>query len=290
MDKIVLKNLVFYGYHGVLPAENVLGQKFMLDLELAVDLHKPGFSDEVEDTVSYAQVYGLVKQIVEQRRFKLIEALAQCIASSILDSFSKVQEVCVDVKKPGAPVQGTFDYFGVNISRKRAVQAYLGLGSNLGNKKLNIDRAVQLLQEHMQIIVTRVSSYYETEPVGYKEQDWFINAVVEIETSLDPYDLLKYCNQIEKELKRERIIRWGPRIIDVDILLYDNFRSDDRILTIPHPRMTERAFVMIPLLEIAPHLEINGKHIKAIVADLKGEEIKKMEQEGAGNDPDDRQL
>ncbi|AFS79108.1 2-amino-4-hydroxy-6-hydroxymethyldihydropteridine pyrophosphokinase FolK [Gottschalkia acidurici 9a] len=154
-------------------------------------------------------------------------------------------------------------------------QAYLGIGGNIGDTRGNIERSIELLKENSEIQVTQISSFYETEPVGYTDQDWFLNIVVEIKTSLEPFDLLKYCQYIENELKRERVIRWGPRTIDVDVLLYEGFISDDEVLTVPHPRMTERAFAMIPLYEINKNLVINDKNIKDIVEELKGEEIKK---------------
>lgn len=159
-------------------------------------------------------------------------------------------------------------------------KAYLGLGSNLGDRKENIDSAVDMLKSHGNIEVKRVSSYYETEPVGYEDQDRFLNIVLEINTTLEPYELLEFCGLIEEKLKRKRIIRWGPRIIDVDILLYEGFSSRDESLTIPHPRMTERAFVMIPLHEIAPDIEIDNKSINEVLKKLNGEEIRKMNYEG----------
>lgn len=154
--------------------------------------------------------------------------------------------------------------------------AYLGIGGNIGDTKANIERTIELLKENSEIKVTQVSSYYETEPVGYTDQDWFLNIVAEIETTLEPFDLLKYCQHIENELKRERLIRWGPRTIDVDILLYEDFISDDEVLTVPHPRMTERAFAMIPLYEINKDLKIGTEDIKNIVKNLKGEQINKI--------------
>ncbi|MBS3994912.1 MAG: 2-amino-4-hydroxy-6-hydroxymethyldihydropteridine diphosphokinase [Alkaliphilus sp.] len=156
-------------------------------------------------------------------------------------------------------------------------RAYLGIGGNIGNKKENIQKAVDLLKNHPQIVVSAISSYYETAPVGYTYQDWFLNIVVEIETALDPYALLEYCNDIEQNLKRERLIRWGPRTIDLDILLFDEFVFNDEKLTIPHPRMCERAFVMIPLYEIAKNLVINGKKIEEITKNLKEKEVRKVE-------------
>ncbi|MTI64987.1 MAG: 2-amino-4-hydroxy-6-hydroxymethyldihydropteridine diphosphokinase [Firmicutes bacterium] len=153
-------------------------------------------------------------------------------------------------------------------------KVYLGLGSNIGDTKENINKAIELLKENLNISITNKSSFYETEPVGYTKQDWFLNIVIEIETTLKPYKLLEYCQYIESELKRKRIIRWGPRSIDVDILLYEGFKSNDKDLIVPHPRMCERAFVMVPLYEINKTIEINGKNIKEIIDNLDGEEIR----------------
>jgi len=155
-------------------------------------------------------------------------------------------------------------------------RAYLGLGGNMGEVKSNIDEALRLLQVQGDVAVTKISSYYQTAPVGYLQQDWFLNVAVEIETQLPPYDLLKRCNEVEAELKRERIIRWGPRTIDIDILLYDGFESKDEKLTVPHPRMTERAFVIIPLQEIAPDLTIKNQSIHEIAHQLNNQEIRKL--------------
>jgi 2-amino-4-hydroxy-6-hydroxymethyldihydropteridine diphosphokinase len=155
-------------------------------------------------------------------------------------------------------------------------KAYLGLGGNIGDKKGNIVKAIDLIGNHEEIQVSKISSYYETEPVGYIEQEWFLNIVIEIITSLKPIDLLEYCNHVEKELKRKRIIRWGPRTIDIDILLYEGFNSKSERLTVPHERMCERAFVMIPLYEINPNLIVNGIDIKNIVNDLGDKQVRKI--------------
>lgn len=114
-----MKNLGFFGYHGALKEENVLGQKFFVDIELYVDLQKAGKSDSVVDTVHYGQVYELVKNIVENERFSLIEALGESIAQNVIDKFDLVEEIRVVIKKPEAPVRGIFDYFGVDIRRKK---------------------------------------------------------------------------------------------------------------------------------------------------------------------------
>ncbi|MCK8828479.1 dihydroneopterin aldolase [Natroniella acetigena] len=119
MDKVILNNLAFYGYHGVLNAENEIGQKFFIDLELYSDLRKAGQSDQLDDAINYAEVYEVIKEIFHAQDYDLIEALAEDIASKILEEFSKIEEVMIRVKKPEAPVNAIFDYVGVEITRSR---------------------------------------------------------------------------------------------------------------------------------------------------------------------------
>jgi 2-amino-4-hydroxy-6-hydroxymethyldihydropteridine diphosphokinase len=130
------------------------------------------------------------------------------------------------------------------------VIVYIALGSNVGDREANVRRAAALLAGAG--TVAALSSLYATEPVGNREQPGFINAVAAIETSLAPGELLAVCRSIEERLGRERTVRWGPRTIDLDILLYGDRTVSTDELTIPHPRMAERRFVLEPLAEIAP--------------------------------------
>jgi 2-amino-4-hydroxy-6-hydroxymethyldihydropteridine diphosphokinase len=136
----------------------------------------------------------------------------------------------------------------------RTRKVYLGVGSNLGNRQGNIKKAARLLGENGNIQVVRRSSFYETEPVGYKKQPDFLNCIFEIKTSLTPLVLLKVLKNIEKKLKRVKNIKWGPRLIDLDILLYGNKVIEKTNLTIPHPEMHKRRFILAPLAEIAPEI------------------------------------
>lgn len=133
-------------------------------------------------------------------------------------------------------------------------RAYLSLGSNMGDRMDLLQKAVRLLHEHEAVGVEAVSSIYETDPVGLIDQPAFLNIVVEITTSLTPEGLLQICREIEESLDRVRVIRWGPRTIDLDILLYNHDNIETETLTVPHPRMQERAFVLVPLAEIAPDI------------------------------------
>lgn len=155
-------------------------------------------------------------------------------------------------------------------------KAFLSFGSNIGNSKENILRGYKFLEENDQINILNKSSFYQTKPVGYLKQQDFVNSVLKIETNLSAYDLLQVCQSIEKMLKRERIIRWGPRTIDVDILLFDNMINDDEKLIIPHPRMHERAFVLVPLKEIESNININGKKIDYYLDNIDIEGVKVM--------------
>ncbi len=150
-------------------------------------------------------------------------------------------------------------------------RVYLSLGTNLGDRRENLDTAVRLLREQIQI--TEISSIYETEPVGYKDQPWFLNIVLAGETTLSPYELLAFTQGIERRMKRVKLFVNGPRIIDVDILLYDNLRLDSETLTLPHPRMLERAFVLAPLANIAPGLILGGKPAAVLADSICGEAV-----------------
>lgn len=127
---------------------------------------------------------------------------------------------------------------------------FLGLGSNIGDRYEFLKMAILSIKEHQTIDIINQSSIYETEPFGNKEQDKFLNMVIEIRTSLQPLDLLNFINKVENKYNRTRDVHWGPRTIDIDILLYGNIIMKDKILEIPHPYLIKRLFVLIPLFEI----------------------------------------
>lgn len=162
-------------------------------------------------------------------------------------------------------------------------RAYISIGSNLGDRAGYLRRALDLVQEQKGARLVQVSSLYETEPVGGVEQGKFLNAVFSLDTALGPYELLGVLQEIEAHLGRKRDLRWGPRTVDLDILCYGETVLEDPLLTLPHPRLTERAFVLVPLVEIAPSLEhpLSGKtmaaHLEAL-ADRGG--VVRLESEG----------
>ncbi len=160
--------------------------------------------------------------------------------------------------------------------------AYIGIGSNQENPLENCRRAIERIMSDGRNLLVRCSSFYRTEPVGKKDQEWFVNGVVLVETSLGPGEMLGFLLSLEKEMGRIRGERWGPRVIDLDILFYGEEIIDREGLWVPHPRLHERKFVLIPLKEIAPDLKHPrlGKTISQILSELQGEEKVFLLQEG----------
>ena len=150
---------------------------------------------------------------------------------------------------------------------------YLSVGSNIGDRLSMIRQAVKFLEAHEGTEIERVSSVYETAAVGLTDQADFLNAAIHLRTKLEPVELLSFCQDIEQLLDRERMIRWGPRTIDLDILLYNQDSMETERLTIPHPRMRERAFVLIPLLELEEELRdpCSGRLYREMIHDAEGE-------------------
>lgn len=138
-------------------------------------------------------------------------------------------------------------------------QVFLSLGSNMGDRRENLLKALRLLDGKEGVRVEEVSAVYETKPWGVLEQPDFLNLVALVSTSRGPRGMLAACREVEAELGRARGKRWGPRIIDVDILLMGDLELEEDDLIIPHPRMLERDFVMVPLLELRPHVKLPGR-------------------------------
>lgn len=133
------------------------------------------------------------------------------------------------------------------------MRAFLGLGSNIGDRRSTLREAVAGIFE-----LVAVSPVYETDPVGGPEQEPYYNIVVELDTERSPRELLALCHELEQAAGRTRVVRWGPRTLDVDVLLVGDLTVDEEDLLVPHPRMAERNFVMVPLLDLAPELDVPG--------------------------------
>ncbi|WP_313568171.1 2-amino-4-hydroxy-6-hydroxymethyldihydropteridine diphosphokinase [Acetoanaerobium noterae] len=158
------------------------------------------------------------------------------------------------------------------------VKAFLSLGSNMGDRLEYLSKAIDKIAQIQGCNILNKSRVYETEPWGYENQEAFLNLCISIETSLSPYELLESLQTIELELDRVRKIHWGPRTIDIDILLFDDIICEDDKLTIPHPRMSERAFVLIPLYDIEKNLIIDGIKLEDLINKIDTRGIKEYKK------------
>lgn len=251
MGKIEIKDLVVFAKHGVLPEENSLGQKFQVSVIFYMDFKEAGKTDSLDSTINYEKACEMIAEIFGKNTCSLIESAAWKLAEALLIGYPFCEKVEVTVKKPWAPVHMPMDTVSVSIERGWR-KAYLSIGSNVGDKEGNLSEAIRLLNEDGKIQVTSVSDFIVTSPVGGVVQDDFLNGAIGILTLYEPQELLEKITYIEKRLKRDREIHWGPRTIDLDIILYEDLIMNTESLTIPHAEMTRREFVLKPLSQIAP--------------------------------------
>lgn len=268
MDKIIIENLEIFANHGVFPEENENGQVFYISAALHTDTRRAGSTDDLEASINYGTVCHMITDFVQGHTFKLIETVVEGLAEKMLKEIPLLREVTLRIDKPQAPIGLPFESVAVEITRSWHT-VYIALGSNMGDKRAYLDGAVKALSEMDDCKVRAVSSYIETEPYGYEDQDNFLNGCMKVDTLLGPYELLNRLHKIEASADRKRDIRWGPRTLDLDILLYDNIILDTAGLHIPHIEMHKRDFVLEPMAEIAPWLRhpVLGKTI----TELRGE-------------------
>jgi 2-amino-4-hydroxy-6-hydroxymethyldihydropteridine diphosphokinase len=158
-----------------------------------------------------------------------------------------------------------------------AFDATLALGSNMGDRVHNLEEAIARLTADGTIELVARSRLYRTAPWGVTDQDWFVNACIAIKTGLSPRELLRHCQAVENDMGRVRTKRWGPRIIDVDILTFGSLKVDETDLSIPHPLIAERAFVLIPLKDVAPQLRIEGASLDTLLGKLDTRDVQLLE-------------
>lgn len=252
MDKIEIKNLEIFANHGVFPEENILGQKFVISATLYTDTRKAGLTDELTASIHYGEVSHMITKFTKEHTYKLLEALAENLCQMLLQELPLLKMITLRVEKPWAPVGLPLETVAVEITR-RWHTAYVAFGSNLGDKKKFLDDGIQGLRTTPSCEVEAVSEYLVTEPYGDVEQDEFLNGVLKLRTLLTPEELLDRLHELEAAANRERIIHWGPRTLDLDILFYDNEIIDTPDLHIPHIDMENRDFVLKPMDEIAPY-------------------------------------
>lgn len=251
-DIIRIMELEVYAYHGVLKEERDKGQYFYVSADLYTNLRKAGMTDDLQYTTSYAEVCDFITQFMSQNTYNLIETAAEQLAQAILLQFDQIYNVVLEVRKPDAPVSQNVGSLSVNVERGWH-QVYISFGSNVGDREKYIDDAIETLGSIPYIGIETVSKKFETKPYGKTDQPDFLNGAMEIKTMLYPEELLEILKQLEEHAGRERKEHWGPRTLDLDILFYDNLFISSSDLTIPHPDLKNREFVLKPMMEIAPY-------------------------------------
>ena len=252
MDKIKITNLEVLAKHGVLPAEKMYRQKFLVTVVLYLDLREAGKSDDLGKTIDYDKTTIEIKEFIENNTFDLIETVAGRLADKLLIENPMLQKVKIEISKPEARINADFETVSVEITRCR-YKVFLSLGSNMGDREANLKFAIEELNNIPENSVLKVSEFYNTAPYGSINQDDFLNACIEVDTILSPNKLLETIQAIEAKAGRERIEKWGPRTLDIDIIYYGDLILSINDLIIPHLDMHNREFVLLSLKEIAPN-------------------------------------
>lgn len=255
LDRIEIRGLRINMIIGVLEQEKNTPQPIEFDITIFTDLSKACESDCLTDTIDYGQICVLIEQLAHTHHDSLLEKFAHRVSELILLQ-PKVDSVEISIKKLHPPVESKLNNCGVSLLRRRFSpphsstqhQVIVALGSNLGDRSAYLRYALDRLG-----IVLAQSQIFETKPVGGPlGQGLFLNMTAIIQTALDPYAFHRKCLEIETHAHRKRDVHWGERTLDIDILFYDDLCINDPLLTIPHPRINERGFVLAPLAEIAP--------------------------------------
>ena len=269
LDKIKIENLEVFANHGVFPEENKLGQKFVVSVTMYTDTRKAGKTDDLTASIHYGEVSQFIDSYLKTHTYQLIERVAESLAEELLINTPLLQKVKVEIKKPWAPVGLPLDTVSVEIERQWHT-VYIALGSNMGDSKQYLDDAVDALNTLPYTSVVKCSKYYVTPPYGGVEQDDFLNACLELRTLMTPEELLEEMHKIEQGAGRERIVHWGPRTLDLDIIFYDDLVTEENDLCIPHVEMHKRKFVLEPLHEIAPYKRhpVYGKTVREMLEDV----------------------
>lgn len=252
MDKITINDLEVFCNHGLYKEENTLGQKFLVSASLILDTRKAGITDSIDVSVNYADVCTFINTYMKAHTFQLLEAAAEHLTLALFAHFAPLEEITLEIKKPWAPIGLPINYVSVEINRKWHT-TYIALGSNMGDKLSYLENAVESIKTDDNCRLQKISDFIITEPYGPVEQDVFLNGCIKVRTLYSPNELLAFLQSLEAKANRTHEVHWGPRTLDLDILLYDDLVLDSDNLVIPHPEMHKRDFVLTPLSQIAPY-------------------------------------
>ena len=268
-DEIRIEDLEVFANHGVFPEENTLGQKFLVSAVLYTDTRNAGKTDDLTASIHYGEASVFMENFLRTHTFRLLERAAEALAEEMLLGIPLLEKVSLEIKKPWAPIGLPLKTVSVKIEREWHT-AYIALGSNMGDRERYLSDAVDALGEIRGCRVEKVSSFIETPPYGVTDQADFLNGCLELRTLLYPRELLDELHRIEAQAGRERIVHWGPRTLDLDIIFYDDLVIQEEDFCVPHVEMQKREFVLAPLAEIAPYKRypVYGKTVKELLADL----------------------
>lgn len=252
IDYIKITNLKIYAYHGVFEEEKRVGQDFYINAKLYLDLHASGKSDDLTQSLHYGEACHFMTKIFTEQSFDLIERACEHLCQSLLLEFPLLRAVELELQKPHAPIGLPFENVSVTMYRQWH-RVYLSIGSNMGNREQLIQEGIGKLENHPLIRAVKVSKLITTKPYGPVEQEDFLNGCLELDTLLDPEELLEFLHVIEAEADRKRTIVWGPRTLDLDIVFFDKLIYESKDLIIPHVDMQNRFFVLKPLSELCPN-------------------------------------
>lgn len=283
-DTIWLRGISGHGTHGVHQFERLNGQRFVVDVGLTVDTRAPARSDDLSDTVSYADVAARVHGLLTGPPVALVETLAERAAEAAL-SFPGVLRVEVAVHKPQAPITVPFDDVAVTIIRTpltlsptHPVPCVLALGGNIGDTPRILRDAVAELEADLGPL--RCGPLVRTAALtlpGTQHQADYRNTVVVGETRLAAMEVLELAHRIETRHGRTRTVRWGPRTLDIDVIAWGDVVSDDPELLLPHPGAADRAFVVVPWAALQPEATLNGRSLAELARPLRGEVLDRHE-------------
>lgn len=251
-DMIKITNLKVFAHHGVFPEETRDGQDFYVNAKLFLDCRKAGRTDCLEDSLNYGEVSHFMTAFLQEHTYKLIEAATEQLAEEMLLSMPALKGVEIELCKPHAPIGLPFENVSVTMERSWHT-VYLAVGSNMGDKQAYIQNGLEELKQISGVKDVQMSELLITKPYGGVEQDDFVNGAIALKTFLTPQELLEELHVIEKHANRERLIHWGPRTLDLDIIFYDKLVYEDENLIIPHIDMENRDFVLKPLAELCPN-------------------------------------
>jgi dihydroneopterin aldolase/2-amino-4-hydroxy-6-hydroxymethyldihydropteridine diphosphokinase len=236
----------------------------------------------LEYSIDYGAVCIDIVSALKSEVYNLIETAADRVCMTIMQNYPLVSRVVVEIKKPEAPIGLPIKYVSAVRERERHT-AYIGVGSNIGDKSKNMRRAVDIISKRPDCEVLKVSDFLVTKPYGVTNQPDFLNACIKVSTLLEPLELLRALKGVEAKLGRVKAEKWGPRSIDLDILFYDRLVFSAPELTIPHADLHNRAFVLEPLCALEPSL-IHPVRRKTVAGLLKALSKKKRQVKDSEND------